>query len=656
MCRAGVSLWPRPSPSWTPVAGRVLREALTGPLSGHQVMLMVDDGVQRSLSLDLLLTGLTSPTVLLHTTTHNTDNHFTTQQLPTAQDVLLVVVGTGSPWLLWSPPGWLSPRAVLVLVAAQTCSARKHFQSPLLQNTPSVALLCLNHKPQTPEYSTYSVMTYLPLSANPEPLSLGAWHPNNFSTMNDIFPDHFQDFGGQVLRVTNSLDDAPLVFQNNRGNVDGICARILGVMSSWLNFTYTFKSATSDWGERLENGSWNGMLGQVQRGEAHLVINYFTITHERAQDFDYSVSYFTEGFGVMLRDPPPLPHWQSILYPYTGVVWAAVGGIVILVTFAYYFVNIRDLSLSVVVSFLIVLQSFMNQSVSQEPRVWVSRGLLGLWLLATWVLRVSYTSNLMAFLTVPVLQPPLTKLEQLAADNRRLCMLDYGEFVPEALATSTHPILARLGTKLDLVPTDGSLTYEGEEHCVEMVVAGTHAHVETYSYLRLLFGNLGHGGQVYPLKEQLYLGNLAFFFAKNTPWKYKFDIGMRRLVEGGLVWQWYAELMQENKHTVKKADHYERSQFSQQKNSTIGTSKDHQNVAGRIICSGHLSGHRHQRQYCTPVGPSVEGGRYSGHETLHPHQTQAQLTSFLHQTQGQLTSSSSSSSSLHLHALDSKCK
>lgn len=59
-------------------------------------------------------------------------------------------------------------------------------------------------------------------------------------------------------------------------------------------------------------------------------------------------------------------------------------------------------------------QSLLNQSVNQEPRVWVSRGLLGMWLLATLVLRVSYTSNLMAFLTVPAFQPPITKLEQLA--------------------------------------------------------------------------------------------------------------------------------------------------------------------------------------------------------------------------------------------------
>ncbi|KAK4323254.1 hypothetical protein Pmani_006036 [Petrolisthes manimaculis] len=420
MCRAGVSLWPRPSPSWTPVVGRVLREALTGPLSGHQVMLMVDDGVQRSLSLDLLLTGLTSPTVLLHTTTHNTDNHFTTQQLPTAQDVLLVVVGTGSPWLLWSPPGWLSPRAVLVLVAAQTCSARKHFQSPLLQNTPSVALLCLNHKPQTPEYSTYSVMNHFPLSANPEPVLLGTWHPDTFTTLEDLFQDQFQDFGGTGLRATLIPLDKPNVFQRDDGELDGLSVRILATMAYWLNFTYSYNIVSAaTWGIRLENGSYDGMLGVVQRKESHMVINNYAITYQRVKDFDCSVSYFLEGYGMILKDPPPLPHWQSIFYPFTGIVWAAVGGIVILTTLAYYFVNMRGLRLPMILSFLDVLKSLLSQSVSQEPLVWVSRGLLGLWLLATWVLRVSYTSNLMAFLTVPTIQAPLDSLEQLAESDLR---------------------------------------------------------------------------------------------------------------------------------------------------------------------------------------------------------------------------------------------
>lgn len=124
-------------------------------------------------------------------------------------------------------------------------------------------------------------------------------------------------------------------------------------------------------------------------------------------------------------------------------------------------------------------------------------------------------------------------------------MLDYGEFVPEALRTSTHPILSKLGAKMDLVPTVDDSEYEGIEACAVFVVDGTHAHTETNSYLVRLYRKLGHKNYVYSLKEQLYLGNLAFFFTKNTPWKYKFDVGMRRLVEAGLVSHWYSELMEE---------------------------------------------------------------------------------------------------------------
>lgn len=154
--------------------------------------------------------------------------------------VLVAVVGTESPWLLWTPPGWLSPAAVLVLVAAQTCNARKHLRSPLLQNTPSVALLCLNLKSQTQEHSSSDVWTHLPLNINSESLSLGTWHPDAFSTLEDLFRDQFQDFSGTAIRASVSIFDKPAVFQKEDGEVDGFSSRILSAMASWLNFTYSY--------------------------------------------------------------------------------------------------------------------------------------------------------------------------------------------------------------------------------------------------------------------------------------------------------------------------------------------------------------------------------------------------------------------------------
>ena len=124
-------------------------------------------------------------------------------------------------------------------------------------------------------------------------------------------------------------------------------------------------------------------------------------------------------------------------------------------------------------------------------------------------------------------------------------MLDYGEFVPEALLTSSDTSLAILGTKVYLTPENETLLFGGEEACVERVMDGTHAHIETLSYLKILYRALEVNTDVYHMRTQLYEGNLAFFFRKGTPWRHKFNMGLQRLMEAGLVYKWHSEIMDE---------------------------------------------------------------------------------------------------------------
>lgn len=122
-------------------------------------------------------------------------------------------------------------------------------------------------------------------------------------------------------------------------------------------------------------------------------------------------------------------------------------------------------------------------------------------------------------------------------------MLDYGEFVPEALLTSTDASLAMMGSRMELLPEDYTQTFTGEEGCAELVVAGTHAHIETFNYLQILYRALGVSAKVYHMKPQLFRGHLAFLFRKHTPWRHKFSRGLQRLLEAGLVYKWLQEVM-----------------------------------------------------------------------------------------------------------------
>ncbi|XP_064091364.1 uncharacterized protein LOC135205033 [Macrobrachium nipponense] len=247
---------------------------------------------------------------------------------------------------------------------------------------------------------------------------------------------------------------------------------------------------------------------------------------------------------MMLEVPPPLPRWQSILFPFTKWVWTAVLISTLCSTVTYHLLTCKR-HLSLTRNSLTIFQSLLSYPLDHVPALWRLRNFLLFWWVVTWFVNTIYRSNLIAVLTVPVFPTKIQTAEGLANSKYRLCMLDYGEFVDEALAESTHPVLSRLSKVLDMVPIIDDIEYTGEEQCIELVLAGTHAHIETYSYVKILYSMLGHGAQVYSLREQLYPGHLAFMVKKNTPWKYKFDTGMQWMFETGLIQKWHKDAMDE---------------------------------------------------------------------------------------------------------------
>ncbi|XP_047471302.1 glutamate receptor ionotropic, delta-2-like [Penaeus chinensis] len=373
-------------------------------------------------------------------------------------------------------------------------------------------------------------------------LFVGSWDNQLFSTIDALFPERFQTFDGEVLHVASDYDDYPLIYETD--DVDGMNIRILKALGAWLNFTFTTTSVASDdlWGS-LENGTWTGLLGDVYRGEKNITINYFTVVYERARDFDYTATYFTEGFGFALRVPPPLPAWRNLFLPFTPLLWASVVGAVVLTTpIIYLLIHVTEGTTFTDVAIL-VFKSLVQQSSSTASKKGAARLLVGVWWIGGLILALSYTCNLIAVLTVPVFPSIIATIEGLADSNFRVSMVDYGEFVPEALATSADQYLKALGDRMDLVENyaDDEISYR---RLLDLLLEGRHAITETYSYLRNMLADDEQGRlHTYVLREQIYTGALAFFLPKHTPWRPRLDRGIERLVEAGLVDKWYRDLM-----------------------------------------------------------------------------------------------------------------
>ena len=62
-----------------------------------------------------------------------------------------------------------------------------------------------------------------------------------------------------------------MVYHEENGSWTGTCYQILKKLEGDLNLTFEITAEKSGgWGTKSENGSWDGMIGAVMRGEADM--------------------------------------------------------------------------------------------------------------------------------------------------------------------------------------------------------------------------------------------------------------------------------------------------------------------------------------------------------------------------------------------------
>ncbi|XP_068234255.1 ionotropic receptor 21a-like [Palaemon carinicauda] len=452
------------------------------------------------------------------------------------EGVIIMVVTSAEEnwWPFWHPPDYWQSSSIVLVTTSPSCTTQDFLKTKFLQQTSSVAMVCpyVPHNASTTHGPLFKAWTWLPYSSGQRLFDIGFWHSNRFLEWSDLFVDRFKDMSLKKINIWANTLDMPFYYAREDGSGSGQTLQILDVLSKWLHHKYTIE------GSQLFNITVIGDL--LERGEMDLQINGAVQTLERNKKYLISAPLAYQGFSLILQVPPPVPSWQNIVYPFTWSVWLAIFISVIFTSVAFHLLYFEHQK-SFITNALTVGQVLLSNALAKVPESWRIRCFLLPWWLGSWVIAMSYTCNLIAILTVPVFPAMIKTLLELAESNFRLCMLDYGEFVPEALATSDQPVFKALGDKLHMVPTQDFMAEMGGEQCVERVLSGTDAHLEAYPYVKILYDKLGIGEKVYMVKERLYASYVSLLFHKHVPWKYKYDIGMEKLREAGLIQKWYKQ-------------------------------------------------------------------------------------------------------------------
>ncbi|PAV57566.1 hypothetical protein WR25_03421 isoform B [Diploscapter pachys] len=257
------------------------------------------------------------------------------------------------------------------------------------------------------------------------------------------------------FRVTTIMERPYIMLKKNHYELDanskfeGFCIDLLTELSKDLGFTFTIHAVKDGkYGNDVYgNGTWDGMIGEILRGETEMAVAPLTVNFRRSEVVDFTKPFLSLGISILYKVPDDQqPDLFSFLNPLSWHVWLAILTAIVCVTLSMYLVarltpyewNLNfscctahaphpaaaispvdsPIELSNNYSFWntlwYVTSTMLKGGCDFGPRAVSTRLLGGTWWVFTLVIISAYTANLAAVLTVSRPYIPIKNLDDLA--------------------------------------------------------------------------------------------------------------------------------------------------------------------------------------------------------------------------------------------------
>nr|QMS80359.1 ionotropic receptor [Histia rhodope] len=227
----------------------------------------------------------------------------------------------------------------------------------------------------------------------------------------------------------------PMVTDEGDPVYEGYCIDLIQKLSEVMEFDYEIVTPKSgSFGRKLPNGTWDGLIGDLARGETEIAVAALTMTAEREEVIDFVAPYFDQtGIIIVIRKPIRKTSLFKFMTVLRTEVWLSIIAALILTGFMLWLLDkyspysarnnpdaypypCREFTLKE--SFWFALTSFTPQGGGEAPKALSGRTLVAAYWLFVVLMLATFTANLAAFLTVERMQTPVSSLEQLARQSR----------------------------------------------------------------------------------------------------------------------------------------------------------------------------------------------------------------------------------------------
>ncbi|XP_077997809.1 glutamate receptor ionotropic, kainate 3-like [Glandiceps talaboti] len=246
-------------------------------------------------------------------------------------------------------------------------------------------------------------------------------------------------FGDVPLRVSTILFQSFLFWKDGHENLQGndrfggFIVDFTEEIAKRLNFKYEMILVPDgNYGVKLDDGSWNGMVRELIDDRADVIMAPFTISSTRSEAIDFSAPYIFLGTDILMKKPAlAKPNAFSFLSPLSAEMWICGAVVFVIISLLLTLVNkvspyeAHHLSkresmsvneatnLSILNSFWFVFGTLVQQGSQFSPLSLSARIISGAWWFFVLVFIASYTANMAAFLTVTKLETPVNSVSDL---------------------------------------------------------------------------------------------------------------------------------------------------------------------------------------------------------------------------------------------------
>ena len=207
---------------------------------------------------------------------------------------------------------------------------------------------------------------------------------------------------------------------------------VLDTLKFDLNFTYIVIQPNDGlYGQELDNGSWTGLVGELDKKQADIAVSDLSVTEQRSKVVDFTIGLFVGSAKLYMLNPRQSFSWTTFIDVFDNNFWmslsAVTAGISILFYVIFLFVD-GESTIDVGTSVSTVILSLVALEIPVDPsrvpgRILVFTVTLVYGALNFW----AYNAGLVSYLTVENLVFPIKSMKDLAEKSDYNLILQSGK-------------------------------------------------------------------------------------------------------------------------------------------------------------------------------------------------------------------------------------